>query len=1758
MAELKRNFLKGRMNKDLDERLVSNGEYRDALNIEVSTSEGSEVGTVQNIKGNLKVSNISFLDDSNSAVRLHNSSDANSAITVSGNPWADQILNTQNAVTIGSKSDHRTDKIYNFVHLANDLFTSNTIFDGTNGTGVAWLGLVRYEGIKYDAIREYTPSVTEAGGSYKTIFRDIYEVRWAPVFNGTKEPMWDANGADIFTRVTGLPTYTTGGATLSMGSGNNMQTQYHPIGIRKGMRVQCVSPTGHDIWAGCKVHVLDVLPTASDAGHGNGIIKIERPKIGGVYTPSLRSSGYVLKFTAPRVLKFESGILETESNTDANNATKTPTQRIITGINIADDLLFWTDGRTEPKKINIKRCKEGTPDSKFKHTTNKSHPDIFDVEEKHITVIRPNPKYPPLVQALGISREPDIIQTYNDAINPGTFVTNVYDGTTQPEHYYSPQTTSIVYEHAANSFNGLGALAFTNAGGTPSGPGDVFDIVAQTQKIHWKVDDIIRLSGLTSGAVVIAKITMSYAGSNFDFDRFRIELIENDSDTQQGQDGEVWYAELGSENRKNLYTEKFISFAYRYKYEDGEISCISPYSMPAFKPGFYNYSSKNGWNSGMTNMAESITVKNFIPTDIPKDVSEVQLLYKDHDFDSVHVFKTISKTKNPTLWNQQGDGKNQGFLTIKAEVFGKMLPDIQKDRLFDHLPKAARAQEFSAGRLMYGNYLKDYDLGTSIANVSSSTTFYYESRTAEIINLETGTESIAIANASEHGDRQCLDWDYVKKGCWSGFTGVGSVFTGATGQDFISNHFVENVTTGNVDAGLGQTNNILVNKLSNHQGSYGNAVNEEYSDGSIGGSFWPAGTFPSSIGTVNYNMVVGQNLTQTDVYNKLNMLNQLSDPDSWYVQQNNGAVAVGWDITVAGGSSAQSPFSARPGDYMDARWWGRFGFKINFSDVTQSANNYDNDPYVIIEDANNQLDPGVSADFPNDDSRETHPQTVSTYKLTQNGQYQIRAHCRFRCSRTFLNSSAQKEKWAYYMRHPARLAIYRTDSDGVPIGLPLATGDWESYNYQYPGQYYPRENFPFMSQGRNDMLSNDLDWAMGIDNTTFNGWNYNNMFNADSRKHYRGIEIEATIIVENNDDITQQNVCAKDTSICVVFEAKPFIDSTDPLKSIDCWVGMQGGVGQALNAEIADLNEEMIIYCSIDDESSDYDHAGYGDYLATTPDHFGNTGNAVFEIVSAPSEEGEAVAAMGSPSLKSNRSYDIGYVYGDKFGRESTIITSADNSSIVGSNAADAYSNFVVRNNSQNIPDWAEYYKFFIRENSGKYHNIVMHKAYDNNPDTGVSTDFVWMSFNSSEVNKVRKGDYLLLKKEHGSNISAIGDFLKTRVIEISNTLPEGRDGVEIDTSAASAIQGPDKAGKFFIKLRWDEDLKNSIIDHDNLSDEQVFELLQDQSNSNNGAVFEVLPKSVVEDEDISDELFGFFYEASQAYPLRLIGDVAEQYIPVGSRVTFTNLSPVQSDPNGVWVLFNNSSERVLAVKGATSSGIAETGGSSVNTSGEQGYCHVKITDNNGLVGLGYDIGTDGMLMRFTRPDGSFTEAKLRKQIGNDYYFDQWTANQTIGLSWYNCISFGNGVEADRINDDFNQTSLYPYTAIGKQSGFKGVLKQDDYKEEWRHHDIIFSQLYNEDRGINGSNQFILADNPRKKLSPAHGSIQKLFARDNDLIALCENKILRILSSGKDALFNADGNMQVLSTANVLGQAIPFVGDYGISRNPESFAADEF
>ena len=271
MAELKRNFLKGRMNKDLDERLVSNGEYRDALNIEVSTSEGSEVGTVQNIKGNYKVS---------SFPATYKSIDGSLS----------SYTNQENAVSVGSYVNNTTDKAYSFIHKASDFVESGSYSTGT-----------RFEGIRCDYIHEYSPSISEDSGINKGVLVDVYEARFAPesITTGgvTKHPMQDTAGNATWTTITGLPTIETNiqGIVATL-----------PLGIRVGMRVQMITPDGTDLWTIVnEVMVTKILSSTT----GDGRIQVTAPINVPIYTAGLRDeSGVLFKFTAPRILNFSGGV----------------------------------------------------------------------------------------------------------------------------------------------------------------------------------------------------------------------------------------------------------------------------------------------------------------------------------------------------------------------------------------------------------------------------------------------------------------------------------------------------------------------------------------------------------------------------------------------------------------------------------------------------------------------------------------------------------------------------------------------------------------------------------------------------------------------------------------------------------------------------------------------------------------------------------------------------------------------------------------------------------------------------------------------------------------------------------------------------------------------------------------------------------------------------------------------------------------------------------------------------------------------------------------------------------------------------------------------------------------------------------------------------------------------------------------------------------------------------------------------------------
>ena len=196
----------------------------------------------------------------------------------------------------------------------------------------------------------------------------------------------------------------------------------------------------------------------------------------------------------------------------------------------------------------------------------------------------------------------------------------------------------------------------------------------------------------------------------------------------------------------------------------------------------------------------------------------------------------------------------------------------------------------------------------------------------------------------------------------------------------------------------------------------------------------------------------------------------------------------------------------------------------------------------------------------------------------------------------------------------------------------------------------------------------------------------------------------------------------------------------------------------------------------------------------------------------------------------------------------------------------------------------------------------------------------------------------------------------------------------------------------------------------------------------------------------------------------------------------------------------------------------------------------------------------------FTTSNPAIFETEPPERADLDLYFEASdalavsTVNSVQSLDFFNCFVFGNGVESDKIRDDFNGQ------AIGKGVRVSSIIKEA-FKEERRGSGLIFSGIINTQSGINNTNQFIIGEQITKDLNPIHGTIQKLATRgagaQGDLLTLCEDKCFRILAN-KDALFNADGNPQLTASTNVLGQVIPFAGEYGISKNPESFASFGF
>jgi len=136
-------------------------------------------------------------------------------------------------------------------------------------------------------------------------------------------------------------------------------------------------------------------------------------------------------------------------------------------------------------------------------------------------------------------------------------------------------------------------------------------------------------------------------------------------------------------------------------------------------------------------------------------------------------------------------------------------------------------------------------------------------------------------------------------------------------------------------------------------------------------------------------------------------------------------------------------------------------------------------------------------------------------------------------------------------------------------------------------------------------------------------------------------------------------------------------------------------------------------------------------------------------------------------------------------------------------------------------------------------------------------------------------------------------------------------------------------------------------------------------------------------------------------------------------------------------------------------------------------------------------------------------------------------------------------VEESRIKGGFNE----PFAALGP----KAYATNENYEENRRSNALIYSGVYNSRTDVNRTNVFSGAEKITRAVDPANGSIQKLYAEDTNLNILQEDKVSYALID-KDALFTAEGGQLTASGAAVIGQIVPYLGKFGISKNPESFA----
>jgi len=568
-------------------------------------------------------------------------------------------------------------------------------------------------------------------------------------------------------------------------------------------------------------------------------------------------------------------------------------------------------------------------------------------------------------------------------------------------------------------------------------------------------------------------------------------------------------------------------------------------------------------------------------------------------------------------------------------------------------------------------------------------------------------------------------------------------------------------------------------------------------------------------------------------------------------------------------------------------------------------------------------------------------------------------------------------------------------------------------------------------------------------------------------------------------------------------------------------------------------------------------------------------------------------------SLHSNRDYQVGIVYQDAEGRQSTALESIGNSFHVSAYDSENINSAVINiPKEMKPPYWADRYKFVMKQTETDYETIYsttyFRETLGENA-TSSQTGRVWIRLEGENANKVKEGQELIVKMDFSG---AVNNVVKTTVLEVRsmaeddiyNGTPSGvymlvvPDNFSISFENSFAVLTNDK----LITKTKNERNPNGIY-----PDTLRYPLYDD------GGVWQIPTGSLVkikthlhrreydriEQDKCGRETCNFEFEgvASQDYEnLRdfFLGEGVN--IPQNSDCDFpygddsgpnenvffsdvydyeTELPfPRHTDPNSaVRGRGPNSDDenhfQFTRDTGATpqefhfeiQSGTHHClGGGSLARSSKI-ECEISIFPANAeLVFETIPTTTNGEI--YYENSESFEIVGGNHMSGDkDGDVDQvvGTTDAVVNLGFFNCYCFFNGVESYKIRDSITGKKIY----LGNRVT---AVSEQDYKEIRREASITYSGVYNSQNNVNKLNEFNLGLANYKDCEESYGPIQVLHSRRVDILTLQEDRISYV-GVNTNVLTDAVGGGILTSVPQILGTQSARIEEYGISENPESF-----